>query len=180
MEVFIRCEIPDVPGALATLAGAIAEAGGDILAVEVAETGPETVIDDLWVTTQDIATLKDTIEHMADATLIHASPSRGLPGDATARLAAGIDALLTGAMSPEDGLPTLIGGLLRAQSAEMSVVGPEKKNRRMLALPVSNGVLVLEREYRFLDSESQRARQIITVCEHATRLAEDLVDQSGR
>ena len=159
-----------MPGALATLAGAIGEADGDIHAVEVVETGPDTVIDDLWVSTRDIMGLKDTIEQLADARLIHASPSRGLPGDATARLASGIDLLLTGAMSPEDGLPTLIGGLLGAQTAELLASAPSKKNRRLLALQVDDGVLVLQREYRFLDAEVQRARQVLTVCQHAASL----------
>ncbi len=174
MEVFLRVEIPDVPGRLATLAGAIGEAGGDIQAVEVVESTPDTVIDDLWVETVDLTTLVDHIGVLEDTRIIHTAPSRGVPGDATARLATGIDALLSGAMVPADGLPTLIGGLLRADTAE--VVGdhewPTKRNRKVLRLKVADGVLVLRRDYRFLDSEIQRAHQILAVCERAAAIGQ--------
>lgn len=169
MEVFLRCEIPDVPGRLATLAGAIGEAGGDIQAVEVVESGGDAVIDDLWLQTTDLTTVVSHIETLEDTRIIHAGPSRGLPGDATARLASGIDMLLSGAMSPADGLPTLIGGLLRADTAvlEAAAAWPDKINRRVLRLEVAAGVLVLTREYKFLDSEVQRARQVLMLCERA-------------
>lgn len=169
MEVFLRCEIPDVPGGLATLAGAIAEGGGDIHAVEVVQADGDTVIDDLWVATTDVAGMRSHIEALEDARIIHTAPSRGMPGDATARLAAGIDALLSGAMSPEDGLPTLIGGLLRADTAILTAVSQrdEKPNRKVLRLDVAGGTLTLTREYRFLDTEVQRAQQVLSVCERA-------------
>jgi hypothetical protein len=165
MEVFLRCEIPDVPGGLATLAGAIGEAGGDIQAVEVVQSSGNAVIDDLWVETWDVATMVEHIEVLEDTRIIHTAPSRGLPGDATARLATGIDALLSGAMAPADGLPTLIGGLLRADSAQLLPAHewPAKRNRRELRLPVAGGVLVLTRDYRFLDTEVQRATQVLVV-----------------
>lgn len=169
MEVLLRCEIPDVPGRLATLAGAIGEAGGDIQAVEVVESRGDSVIDDLWLETDDLSTVVAHIEALEDTRLIHAGPSRGLPGDATGRLAAGIDALLSGAMSPQDALPTLIGGLLRADEATLQ--SPHdwdgRRNRKVLRLPVSAGVLVLRREYRFLDAEVQRAQQVLQLCERA-------------
>ncbi|WP_370326539.1 hypothetical protein [Euzebya sp.] len=173
MEVFLRCEIPDVPGRLATLAGAIGESGGDIQAVEVVQRTPDTVIDDLWVQTRDLATMVEHIEALEDTAIVHTGPSRGLPGDAVARLSTGIDALLSGAMSPEDGLPTLIGGLLFADSAELVEPHewPTKRNRRVLRLQVVGGVLVLRREYRFLDAEIQRAHQVLTVCERAAAIA---------
>lgn len=169
MEVFLRCEIPDVPGRLATLAGAIAEAGGDIQAVEVVEAGHDTVVDDLWLETGDLARVVEHIEALDGVRLIHAGPSRGLPGDATARLATGIDALLSGAMSPGDALPTLIGGLLRANSAQLQAPHdwPGTVDRRELRLEVAAGVLLLTREYRFLEGEVDRARHILLVCERA-------------
>jgi hypothetical protein len=172
MEVMLRCEIPDVPGGLAMLAGAIGEAGGDIQAVEVVESHGDSVIDDLWLVTRDLTTVVGHIETLDDARLIHAGPSRGLPGDATARLAAGIDALLSGAMDPQDGLPTLIGGLLRADAADLQPphTWPDKRDRRVLRLEVASGVLVLRREYRFLDAEVQRARQILQLCERAAAI----------
>ena len=174
MEVFLRVEIPDVPGRLATLAGAIGEAGGDIQAVEVAERREETVVDDLWVETRDLAALVDHLEALGDTKLIHTGPSRGLPGDAVARLATGMDSLLTGAMAPEDALPTLIGGLLFAQTAELVPHGEAstKPNRRRLQLNVVDGVLVLTRDYRFLDAEVDRVRQVVAACERAAAIGQ--------
>lgn len=173
MDVMLRCQIPDVPGMLATLAGAIGEAGGDIQAIEVVETTAGVAIDDLWVVTDDLATVSKHLSALEGVELIHAGVSRGLPGDATARLAAGIDALMSGAMPPADGLRTLIGGLLRADTAEVVPAdrAPTRRDRRTLLLQVSGGVLVLRREYRFLDSEHQRARQLLAVCERAAAIA---------
>ncbi|MGI9016008.1 MAG: hypothetical protein ACR2HR_02700 [Euzebya sp.] len=173
MEVFLRCQIPDVPGGLATLAGAIGQVGGDIQAVEVVQAKDLTVIDDLWVQTQNLAALLATIEALPDTRIVHTAPSRGVPGDATARLAMGIDALLSGAMSPQDGLPTLIGGLLHADSAALlpHTDEPAKRNRKILRLRVDGGLLELRREYRFLDAEVQRARQVLVVCERAAAIA---------
>ena len=173
MEILLRCQIPDVPGMLATLAGAIAETGGGIQAVEGVETVEETVIDDLWVVTSDLAALVSALEAMHGVRVVHAGMSRGVPGDATARLATGIDTLMSGAMPVEDGLATLMGGLLRAASAEILPESewPSKKDRRMLALRVASGVLVLRREYKFLDAEIQRAKQVLAVCERAAAIA---------
>lgn len=173
MEVHLRCRIPDTRGMLATLAGAISEAGGDIQAVEVVEVRDGTAIDDLWVVTDDLAQVVDGVTALDGVTLVHRGFSRGVPGDATARLATGIDALMSGAMPAEQGLATLLGGVLRAATAEI-VPGPPqpaRKDRRTLRLPVAGGTLVLTREYRFLDSEIQRARQVLTVCERATAIA---------
>ncbi|CAN5180862.1 hypothetical protein BH23ACT9_BH23ACT9_36650 [soil metagenome] len=172
MEVMLRCEIPDVPGRLATLAGAIGEAGGDIQAVEVVQSTHGTAIDDLWIQTTDMTTVVAHLEALEDIKVIHTGPSRGVPGDATARLAAGIDALLSGAMNPDDGLPTLIGGLLRADTARLLPPHdwPSQRNRRVLRFDVSAGVLVLEREYRFLDAEIQRASQVLLLCERAAAM----------
>lgn len=169
MEVMLRCEIPDVPGRLATLAGAIGEAGGDIQAVEVVQSVKGTATDDVWIATTDLATVAQHIGVLEDIRVIHAGPSRGLPGDATARLATGLDALLSGAMRPEDGLPTLIGGLLRADHAEVQPphAWTELHDKRTLRLEVAGGVLVLTREYRFLDVEVQRAREILLLCQRA-------------
>ena len=169
MEVMLRCEVPDVPGRLATVAGAIAEAGGDIQAVEVVQATHGRATDDIWIQTGDMISVVAHIEALEDITLVHTGPSRGLPGDATARLATGSDALLSGAMSPEHGLPTLIGGLLRADSAELQPPHdwPDKVNRRVLRFEVATGVLVLTREYKFLEAEIDRARQILLLCQRA-------------
>jgi hypothetical protein len=172
VEVFLRCEIPDVPGGLATLAGAIGEAGGDIQAVEVVEAADGRATDDLWLETLDTRALRARVEAIADASVVHLGPSRGLPGDATGRLATGIDLLLSGAMDPADALPTLVGGLLRADRAviEPHHDWPAQRDRTVLRLAVAGGVLVVHREYRFLDPEVQRARHVLAVCERAAAI----------
>lgn len=172
VELILRCQVADVPGMLATLAGAVAEAGGDIQAVEVVTSGDGVAIDDLWVTTGDLSGLVAHIQALEGVQLVHAGPSRGLPLDATTRLATGIQALLSGAMDVREGLVTLIGGMLQATSAEIvpAHAFPPERNRKTLALGVSQGVLVLRRDYRFHDAEVARARMLLGVCEQAAAI----------
>lgn len=172
MEVLLRCELSDVPGMLATLAGAVAEASGDIQAVEIVGRSDGKVIDDLWVRTRDLRALVSHVKAVDGVKLIHAGPSRGLPIDSTIRLATGIETLLSGAATPEQGVTTVIGGLLHASSAEMVPVAerPSGKNRRVLALPVNGKVLVLQRDYRFHDAEAHRARRMLAVLETAASI----------
>ncbi len=112
MEVMLRCSVPDRPGALASLAGTIADAGGDIQAVEVIESGEGAALDDLVVIVEDPAQLERlltalrTLEGLA---VIHAGPSRGHPGDAVTRLAVGFESLVNGAMTLENGLERCSG-----------------------------------------------------------------------
>ncbi len=174
MEVLLRCQIPDRRGMLSTLAGAIAEAGGDIQAVEVVESRDGTATDDLWVVTDALSQVVERVESLDGVTVVHAGMSRGIPGDATIRLATGLEAMISGAMPAEDGLVTLIGGLLHADQAEIEVGeddDPPPRNRRVLRLAIAGGTLVLRREYRFLDAEAQRARDVLAVCERAVAIA---------
>ena len=47
MPFLLRVELPDVPGSLGRLAGAIGEAGGDIEAIEIVEKRDGTAVDDV-------------------------------------------------------------------------------------------------------------------------------------
>ena len=52
MPFLLRVELPDVPGSLGRLAGAIGEAGGDIDAIEIVEKGHDgTAVDDVLLET---------------------------------------------------------------------------------------------------------------------------------
>jgi ACT domain len=167
VEVMLRCSVPDRPGALAALAGAIGRAGGDIQAVDVVEHTGREALDDLVVVVTDagqLSTLLDRVREVPGATLIHAGPSRGHPGDAVTRLAVGLEAVLNGAMTLERGVQTLLGGLLRATTAEIYPLeqapsGGDKK----LVLPFGNRALALSRDYRFTDTERERAQALLRV-----------------
>lgn len=170
MEVILRCAVPDRPGALAALAGTIGEAGGDIEAVEVVETVDGQALDDLVVVIDPdgLTALADRIHQLDDVELVHIGPSRGHPGDAVARLALGIESILNGAMLLDHGMEVLVGGLLRADSAEF--VQPAQAPRRggkTLVLAVDERVLVLRRAYRFTDAERSRAEAVLRVCVEA-------------
>jgi predicted amino acid-binding ACT domain protein len=173
MEVVLRVAMPDRPGSLATLASTIAEAGVDIAAVDVVETDEGIALDDL-VVVLDEARLRDLVQRigaMEGFTLVHAGPSRGDPGDAVARLALGIESLLNGAMTVDHGVKALIGGLLRADSAELvnAADAPREKDRTIV-LAVDHRVLVVRRDYRFTHTERVRAAAIVSACVEAARI----------
>jgi hypothetical protein len=174
MEIMLRCSMPDQPGALAALAGAIAEAGGDIQGVDVVETAGDRALDDLIVVVADggLRTLVDQVGSLEGFDLIHVGPSRGHPADAVTRLAVGLEMLLNAAMSFEHALETLAGGLLRASSAEL-VAHAEipRDGERALVLGVDGRCLVLRRDYRFTHTERQRAEALVRACLEASRVA---------
>lgn len=169
MEVHLRCELPDRRGMLATLAGAISEAGADIQAIDVVESADGVATDDLWVITDDLTAIVEHIEALDGVRLVHSGVSRGGPGDISTRMATGIDALLSGAMPAEQALTTIVGGALLATTAQLEDAAewPRKRNRKVLRLRVSQGTLLLKRDYKFLDAEVQRAHQLVAVCERA-------------
>jgi hypothetical protein len=169
----LRCSVRNRPGALATLAGTVGEAGGDIQAVDVVEAGQEKALDDLVVVfsdAQQLSELIDRLAHLEGVELVHAGPSRGHPGDAVTRLAVGLEAILSGAMTLEHGVRTLLGGLLRASSAELmdDHDAPAPTGKR-LVLPVAGRVLVLTRDYRFTSTERDRAEAMLRVALEAAR-----------
>ncbi len=171
MEIHLRVSVPDRPGALAATAGAIGDAGGDIVAVSVVETDDGRALDDIEIVI-DPAALQDVLDAVAaldDVELIHASPSRGLPGDAVTRLALGLESLLNGAMTADHAVTTLIGGLLRASRAQLLPAGSVKSRDRALVLDFDDRQLVVERDYRFTATERDRATAILRVCREAAR-----------
>lgn len=172
MEMMLRCAMPDRPGALAELAGAIGEAGGDIQSVDVvdrttAKDGTPVVVDDLVVAADGDrgASLLARVRAVPGVELQHAGPSRGVPGDAVTRLAVMLEALLTGQAEPDRAILTLLGGPLRAGSARLVPRGdaPPAQSRR-LVLDLGNRVAVLERDYRFTETERERAEALVRLC----------------
>lgn len=164
MEMVLRCDVTDRPGALARLAGAVSECGGDIQSVEVLEHDGGRALDDLVVAIDpaDVARLVDRLEAMADVELVHAGPSRGDPGDAVSRLAIGFEALLDGSMSPDHAITTLLGGMLRARSVTLSATGEAPKaGRHTLVVPLEGDlIVVVRRDYPFTPTERHRAASV--------------------
>jgi len=173
MEVMLRCRVPDRPGALATLTGAIGESGGDIQAVDVVETADGHAVDDLLVVVDEPAQLQrilDRVRALEGFTVVHAGASRGHPGDAVTRIAVRLEGLMSGAMTLEHGLAALIGGLLRASRAELLPAGgSEEATDQRLVLAVDDRVLVVERDYRFAAVERERADALLRVAVEGVR-----------
>lgn len=173
MEVILRCALPDRPGALAGLAGAIGEAGGDIEAVEVVEAADGRALDDLVIVVAPdrLGALVERVGAVDGVELIHAGPSRGHPGDAVSRLALGVESILNGAMLLDHGMTVLLGGLLRAQSAEfVDSADAPRPGGKVLVLGFDDRVLVLRRDYRFTDTERHRAEAVLRLCLEAAHL----------
>ncbi len=172
MEITLRCDVPDRPGTLAAVTGAISAAGGDIVAVDVVETANGRALDDLGIVIEParMQALIDAVRSVDDVVLVHAGPSRGLPGDAVARLALGVESLLNGAMTLEHAVSALVGGLLGASRAELVPAGaPMARTDTVLVLDFDSQQLVLERDYRFTDTERERAAAILRTCLEAAR-----------
>lgn len=173
MEIFLRCAVPDRPGALAELAGVIAGCGGDIEAVDVIEVNDGVALDDLVVVVHDPAHLRQLLDALAaldEVEVIHAAPSRGHPGDAVTRFAVGLESMLNGAMDLDQGMVTLLGGLLQADEASIldgddAPVG----HRDALVLPIGTRRLVLGRSFPFNRAERDRAHALLRVCMEAAR-----------
>ncbi len=164
MEVMLRCQLPDRPGALAALAGAVADAGGDIEAVDVVEVSEGHALDDLFVLVGPPGGLRALVERLGsldEVEVVHVGPSRGHPADAVTRLAMGLEALLNGAMDVEHGLTSLLGGLLHASAARFDA--PDEApdaDPHALVLPVDGRVMVVRRDYRFTRTERLRAEAV--------------------
>lgn len=173
MDFMLRCVLPDRPGALARLAGAISTVGGDIQAVDVVEHGDGQALDDLEIRldADRLPTLLERLSALEGVRVIHAGPSRGHPGDAVTRLSIGLESLLNGSAEPRRGLCTLIGGLLQARSAEFvpRAEAPVTHDARTLALGEGEEVLVLRRDYRFTDTERDRAAALLRVAQRAVQ-----------
>jgi hypothetical protein len=176
MELMLRCVLPDRPGALAKLASAISAVGGDIQAVDVVEHRDGRALDDLelLLDADRIPTLLQRLSAIEGVKVVHAGPSRGIPGDAVTRLSIGLETLLNGSAEPRRGLQTLIGGMLRARSAEF--VRPRDVPRgdpSCLALEVGDDLLLLQRDYRFTATEQERAEALLRVALRAIASVEN-------
>lgn len=171
MELLLRCALKDRPGSLAELAAAVAGAGGDIQGLDVVDGEDGRVLDDLYVVMRgdNPRDLVERIQALPEVEVLHAGPSRGHPGDAVTRVAVGLEALMSGTASTDAGIKSLVGGQLRATSAELVPPGsaPPAHGRR-LVVPVGNRALVLERDYRFTGTERQRAEALAGLCALAT------------
>lgn len=168
MEVMLRCAVPDRPGSLAALAGAIAAAGGDIESIEIVDSADGWAFDDLVVVVRDPGHLRDLVEtlhSMQEVRLVHAAPSRGHPGDASTRFAVTTEAMLSGAMTFEQAAVSLLGGLLRARHAAFSTPSEAPApGETVIVLPFGERCLVLQRDYRFTATERARAVALLRLC----------------
>lgn len=167
MEITLRCEVPDRPGTLAAVSGAIGAAGGDIVSFDVVETANGRALDDIGIVIDraQVSSVVDALQGVDGVRLIHAGPSRGVPGDAVGRLALGIQSLLNGAMTLEHAVTTLIGGLLGASSAELVPVDESAAGSdTVLVLEFDHQHLIVRRDYRFTDTERERAAAILRTC----------------
>jgi len=172
MEIMLRCSVPDRPGALGELTGAIGRFGGDIQAVEVVETEDGRALDDLVIVVEPegLTRLMDGVRGLPDVEVVHVGPSRGHPGDAVTRLALGLQSLLDGAMTEENGVSALVGGLLRADSVDLVPAREAPRgNARTLVLPFDDRALVVRRVYRFTDTERERTEALVRVTLQAAR-----------
>lgn len=164
MELMLRCALPDRPGELAKVASAISAVGGDIQAVDVVEHRDGRALDDLelLLDADRIPSLLQRLGTLEGVRVVHAGPSRGHPGDAVTRLSIGIESLLNGSSEARRGLSTLIGGMLRARSAEFVKHGDAPEDdQRALALDAGDEVLLVQRDYRFTATERERARALM-------------------
>lgn len=185
MELMLRCALPDRPGALAQLATAISDVGGDIHAVDVVEHRDGRALDDLEIllAEEHVAALLTRLSSLDGVDVVHAGPSRGVSGDAVTRLSVAIVALLDGTAEARSGVRTLIGGMLRARSAEL--VAPTQApngDRRVLILDLGDEVLVLRRDYRFTATERERAQALLQVARRAadSRVTADAAESDVR
>ena len=176
MEIMLRVAIPDRPGALASVAEAISEVGGDIQAVDVVETDAGIALDDLVVVVADERGVGSLIDHLTareGVEVLHAGPSRGHPGDAVTRLAVSMQSMLDGSMDRDHAIEVIVGGALCARRATLipaaEAGGDTRTGGRRLVLPIGDRALVLERAYRFTTTEQQRARALLLLCAEATR-----------
>jgi hypothetical protein len=154
--------------------------GADIHAVDVVEHRAGRALDDLEITLDEtnVPALLSRLSSLDGVEVVHAGPSRGVSGDAVTRLSIGVLALLDGTVEARNGICTLIGGMLRARSAELTA-SPQAPNgdRRVLILDAGDEVHVLRRDYRFTATEAERAQALLQLARRA--LTTDADGNSG-
>lgn len=173
MEVMLRCAVPDRPGALSELAGAIGRAGGDIQAVDVVEVADGRALDDLVVFVTEPGVLRallEEIERLDGIDLVHTGPSRGHPSDLATRMAITFEHVLNGAMALEHALSALVGGMLRAGAVRLvDASDAPAPHATQLVLPLDDRAVVVNRDYRFTDGERERGRAVVRAVAEAAR-----------
>jgi hypothetical protein len=172
VEVMLRVQMPDRPGELAKVAGAVGAVGGDIQAVDVVEAGGIDALDDLYVVVPEggLRPLIEQIEALPDVTLVHATASRGHLGDDVGRVALVLQSLLDGAMVPEHAVSSLVSGLLHASASVLPEGSPlPAATPSLLVVPFAREWVVVRREYRFTQTEQERLTAVLRACEVATR-----------
>jgi len=177
MELMVRCALPDRPGELAKVASAISAFGGDIQAVDVVEHSDGRALDDIELLLDDTqaSPLLERLGTLDGVEVVHAGPSRGRPGDAVTRLSIGLESLLDGSAEARRGLLTLIGGMLRARSAEFVAPGEAPRDDPCaLVLDAGDQALVLQRDYRFTSTEQQRAEALLRLALRAIATVSDI------
>jgi hypothetical protein len=171
VEIMLRCAVADRPGALAELAGVIGGTGADIESLEVVHVEDGTALDDLVCVVRDPQHLREllaAVEALPQVEVVHASLSRGHPGDAVTRLAVGLEAIITGAMPPERGLTTLLGGLLHAEEVVLTPAELAPAERKgVMVVPFGEARVALRRSYAFSATERSRALALLRICEQA-------------
>jgi hypothetical protein len=182
MEVMLRVAVPDRPGALAALAGAIGDAGGDIEGVDVVESHGGRALDDVYlrIDPDALADMIARVRSLDGTELVHTSPSRGRPADVVTRFSLVLDSVLHGAMTPQEAATTLVGGLLRAAAVDVVRPGDAPGEADgILTLGFGDHVIVVRRDYRFTDTERQRAGALAKVCLQAAGARRLLHHSSG-
>jgi hypothetical protein len=122
-NVVVRVWLPDRPGALGQVASRIGAVRGDVLGIEILETGGGRVIDELVVGIDDLALVDLLVAEVGAVDGVSVEHVREIEGD---RIDPDLVALRLGAelaeAAPEDRVEILCGGLARVTDAEWAVV----------------------------------------------------------
>ena len=110
----LRVSVPDRPGSLGQVAGALGGAGADIVRMEVLESEGGRALDDLYIEVRDSAGLQRAVSRVEALRGVHVEgvqhPAPPVTGHAELELAAQAVARPEDAMrTAVDGLPTAVG-----------------------------------------------------------------------
>jgi hypothetical protein len=121
--VVVRVWLPDRPGALGQVASRIGAVRGDVLGIEILETGGGRVIDELVVAIDDTKLVDLLVHEVGSVDGVSVEHVRAIDGD---RVDPDLIALTVGAelaeAPPGDRLRVLCNGVMRVADAEWSAV----------------------------------------------------------
>ena len=121
--VVVRVWLPDRPGALGQVASRIGAVRGDVLGIEILETGGGRVIDELVVAIDDTNLIDLLVHEVGSVDGVSVEHVREIDGD---RIDPDLIALTLGAelaeAAPADRLRVLCNGVMRVADAEWSAV----------------------------------------------------------